>query len=196
MTNEPSPGELLLMFESLAIEYEAFDDMLPESAQFEFGASRDPATFRSNQLRAMLLRKFITKKDAVYLPKVYDAMVSSAAPEFLENCKLNVATRKADFKRAGQSMTEFGVGHGDEQTIHGEHDIYYDLNYGRLLHADFDRWGRLERMPDLYLELAVWEVHSNYAWLVKEARIVVTEGRSTGRLNVPERSHAPQFPVD
>jgi len=196
MTDGPTPGELLLMFEAVAFEYEAFDAMLPEIKEFNIGGSRDQAAHMGNQIRAMLLRKFITKKDSVYLPKVYDPIVTCSSPGFVEVSKKIAATRKSDFANAGKSMSAFVVGVGEQQTSHGEQDIYYDLTYGRLLHADFDRWCRLEKMPDLYPEWALWEAHSPFDFFVKEARLTVTDGRANGSLVVPERTRARQFPTD
>ncbi|WP_148667723.1 hypothetical protein [Arthrobacter sp. Hiyo1] len=103
MTDDPTPGELLLMFETVALEYEAFDAMLPEIKEFNIGGSRDQAAHMGNQIRAMLLRKFITKKDSVYLPKIYDAIVTCSTPAFVEVSKRNAATRKSDFADAGKA---------------------------------------------------------------------------------------------
>lgn len=182
------------MFESLALEYEAFDEMLPKMTEFRIGVARDPAEHRGNQVRVMLLRKFITKSDTVYLPSVYDAIISCSAQEFVEQTKRNVASAKTDFENARESKTSYVVGFGEDQTAHGEHDIYYDLAYGRLLHADYLRWRRLEQMPDLYMEMALWDAYGPFDHLVKEARVTVTEGRAKGHLSVPERIRPVQFP--
>lgn len=178
------------MFEAVALEYEAFDAMLPEIKEFKIGGSRDQGAHMGNQIRAMLLRKFITKNDSVYLPKVYDAIVACSSLSFVEMAKRNAATRKSDFVDAGKSINSFVVGVGEHQTSHGEQDIYYDLTYGRLLHADFDRWCRLEKMPALYPEWALWEAHGPFDYFVKEARLTVTEGRTNGSLVVPARPRA------
>jgi len=104
------------MFEAVALEYEAFDAMLPKIAEFNIGGSRDQAAHMGNQIRAMLLRKFITKIDSVYLPKVYDAIVTCSTPAFVEVSKRNAATRKSDFVNAGKSTSSFVVGVGEQQT--------------------------------------------------------------------------------
>jgi hypothetical protein len=196
MTNDPTPGDLLLMFETLALEYEAFDEMMPQMTEFRMGVPREPSEHRGNQVRVMLLRKFITQADTVYLPRIYDAILSCSAPEYREQTQKNVASAKTDFANARTSKTSYVVGFDEEQTVYGEHDIYYDLKYGRLLHAEFARWSRLERMPDLYMEMALWDAYGPFDHLVKEARVTVTEGRSKGRLMVPQRIRPIQFPED
>lgn len=144
----------------------------------------------------MLLRKFILERENLFLPKVYDAIAACSTEEKRELTEENVTIRKQTFENARISRSSFVIGSGEDQTEHGEHDMFFDLEYGRLLHADFDKWSRLERMPDLYPEWGLWSAYQEFDFLVKEARVTVTEGRSMGWLKVPERSRPVQFPTD
>ncbi|MEB0000526.1 hypothetical protein QN367_15695 [Cryobacterium sp. RTS3] len=143
----------LQMFETLAAEFFAIDDALHvPSLKDVTSASEDSTSHWLQFLRVAMLRKFFAKEDQVELRKVADA---------LRTCRLSDDPGVDDAAKAIEQ--QFGQFSGDDAkswkallSSDGSTDAFDDMIYGRLLHADADKFTRTEAMPSVDKHLALF----------------------------------------
>lgn len=143
---EPSDDQRIDMFYELARDYL---DFVNELGLFGPRKTSRPFTRTENvalSMRTMLERKFITRGEAVHLPAVFKSLRDLAA--------VAEADASAAMKEAEATFKDVytGASAGRKTVVNGATIDYrrtWELfAYGRLLHADFDKYLELKALPE------------------------------------------------
>ena len=147
----PSEWARLKMFETLATEFFAVHDVLHFPGLGE-SLEEDSSTYWLQFMRAMMLRKFYASGDQVQLPKVAVALRACGVTTDtgLEDAALAIEQQFSKFNDAESQSWKTLL---SSETS----DAFEDMIYGRLLHADSDKFLRTEamQMPDKRLALFI-----------------------------------------
>lgn len=143
---EPSDGQRIDMFHELARDYLSFVD---ELGLFESRVVGRPFTRAENvalSMRTMLERKFITRGETVHLPTVFKSLRALAASAEVD------AAAAMDEAEVTYKDVYTGALAGRKIVVAGaaiEYRRTWELfAYGRLLHADFDKYLELKSLPE------------------------------------------------
>lgn len=148
----PNEWARLQMFETLAMEFFAVDNVLhfPGLGQ-SLHDTEDSSAYWLQFVRAMMLRKFYAPDDQVQLPKIAKA---------LRVCSV---TKDAGLEDAASAIEQqFSTLNDAEaqswKTLLSSEtsDAFEDMIYGRLLHADSDKFLRTEAMEMADKRLALF----------------------------------------
>lgn len=147
----PNDEAQIDLFLALVEDYRELAERLPASTAMTLGGQRDPQDHWHRLLRAFALRKFISKTDSVYLPKVAKSL-QALLPEDQQG---DGHFEEGMTKIVDELLEGNGAyGTGQERA----HLIVLDDLYGRYLHGDYDKWQRtMSRGNDLTREVALWE---------------------------------------
>ena len=148
----PTPNDHVRMFVSSVADYEAMSDVLPLSASFVIGETRDPADYWRHVMHLALLRKYFYGADQLNLAKVIDSMVELIVDEQPNQRDHFAALRDGVGDLAKRTHTIYNV---DGEAPRGEAGIAIDDLYGRHLHGDYDRWARTQSTPAVFTEMAL-----------------------------------------
>lgn len=146
-TTEPSDDQRIDMFHELARDYLEFIDELGLFGPRKTGRPFTRAENVAVSMRTMLERKFITRGEAVHLPAVFKSLRDlAAAAEVDASAAMNEA--EATYKDVYT-----GASAGRKIVVDGaviEYRRTWELfAYGRLLHADFDKYLELKALPEI-----------------------------------------------
>ncbi|WP_145999323.1 hypothetical protein [Brevibacterium aurantiacum] len=145
-TMEPSDDQRIDMFHELARDYLDFVDELGLFGPRKIGRPFTRAENVALSMRTMLERKFITRGEAVHLPAVFKSLrgIASAA-----EADASAAMNEAE---ATYKDVYTGASAGRKIVVDGaaiEYRRTWELfAYGRLLHADFDKYLELKSLPE------------------------------------------------
>jgi hypothetical protein len=89
----------------------------------------------------MLMRKFVTKGEGVYIPRVFEAVLGDYKEPIPTHLAKELRVYMNDLSAALKKITERGVQYGinGAETVSDKVMLDRYLN-GRLLHSDYDKW--------------------------------------------------------
>lgn len=180
-TVEPSDNQLIDMFYDLARDYLSFIDELGLFGSRTVGQPFPRAENIALSVRTMLERKFIERREVVHLPKIFKALRALAASaEVDDSAAMDEA--EATYKRVYN-----GTEAGRKVVIPGG-DIEYRriwklFAYGRLMHADYDKYRELKRLPeDAALQTRLYDSAAIRTTIVRTVKYI-DQGRAAGWLD-------------
>ncbi|MBC1604506.1 hypothetical protein HCJ39_07245 [Listeria rocourtiae] len=133
MSGSRNNKEYLSLFLKTVDWYRIFANSLPTDLDKDF--DYDDKDIVAVNIRAMQLRKFITKNDNVYIERII-----GKSQELFPQRNKELESLKVDYNKTfSDSLILYDV-RGNEHNIR---DIFDDVIYGVLLHADFNRNDRL-----------------------------------------------------
>lgn len=100
-------------------------------------------SLREGLLAHMLMRKFITKGESVYIPRVYEKLLTDYREQIPKPLAKELRSFMHELSGALKSVTGLSVQYGinGAETVSSKVMLDSYLN-GRLLHSDHDKWGR------------------------------------------------------
>jgi hypothetical protein len=131
---------ILELFLTTAKEYKRFTEQLPLKKGGHLGEQSDEATYVAIQIRLMLLRKYINKKDSVYLENIID----EAKDKFSQKIYYLDAIKK-QFIQINELPFEHVLSDGTKLDLYQSIE---DAIYGLYLHADQDRILRISHTKE------------------------------------------------
>lgn len=141
--NQPPSAEARIrQFLDLSSEYLLLVPPRTETpAYFTEGNEEALLSLREGLLAHMLMRKFITKGESVYIPRVFEALLGEYKEHIGTDMGKQLRSYMHDLSAALKKITERGVQYGINGADAVSDKIMLDryLN-GRLLHSDHDKW--------------------------------------------------------
>lgn len=180
----PNDEAQIDLFLALVEDYRELAERLPAAPAMTLGGRRDPQDHWHRLLRAFALRKFISKSDSVYLPKVAKSLQTLLPRD-----------------QHGDSPFEEGMTAIVEELLEGQgaygtgqeraHMIVLDDLYGRYLHGDYDKWQRTKSRVGLIQEVALWEWLTHIEGFVFQLAEELHALRAAGTLPTPSEERRP-----
>ncbi|GEB65817.1 hypothetical protein SAT01_32650 [Sinomonas atrocyanea] len=141
--NQPPNAEVRIrQFLDLSAEYLRLVPPRTESPLYFTAENEDAlASLREGLLAHVLMRKFITKGESVYLPRVFEALLEDYKDSIPADLARQLRVYMYELSAALKKITEHGVQYGINGADAVSDRVMLDryLN-GRLLHSDHDKW--------------------------------------------------------
>ncbi|MCG2622696.1 hypothetical protein LVY72_12360 [Arthrobacter sp. I2-34] len=174
----PTELDRLKLFLDLAEHYIAVCEQLPlgEAGKVKISLRDEPLSV-AFEMRLMLLRKFIdgSNVDLEKVAKAFGSCYSGPANMLKENLE----SYADDIERTLQGEIGFSIV-GMPPTVHM--DYFYNALYGRLMHADWNRWNLLQKRAGFEVRMSLMETYRRLDHFVREAHHSVKSAFDMGEL--------------
>ncbi|KQR06795.1 hypothetical protein ASF74_05440 [Arthrobacter sp. Leaf145] len=145
--NQPPTAEIRVrQFLDLSAEYLALVPSREQGpAYFTAGSDEALDSLREGLLAHMLMRKFITKGEGVYIPRVFEHLLGDYKNQLpaseAKGLRSYIQAVSGDLKNITENNIQYGVTGAEVVSNRVMMDRY--LN-GRLVHSDYDKWQQLD----------------------------------------------------
>lgn len=145
--NQPPNAEARVrQFLDLSAEYLLLVPLRRGSpAYFTEGSAEALASLREGLLAHMLMRKFITKGESVYIPRVFECLLGDFKEQIQATMAKDLRAYMYGVSTALKNIMERGVQYGINGAEAVSDRVMLDRYlHGRLLHSDHDKWQHVD----------------------------------------------------